>query len=205
MKLYEFPLSPNARKVRSVALELDIPLTQVAVDIFKGEQKTPEYLAKNPNGKVPLLEDEGLFLWESNAIVCYLASKRPERGLLPAEPRARAEVDRWLFWQTAHFGPAVGKIAFERIVKQLQKLGPPDPQVLEAAMPELNRLLGILDRHLATREYVAGPLSIADFALAAFLSLREPAGIDISGFPSLAAWLGRVESRESWKRSAPKQ
>jgi glutathione S-transferase len=99
----------------------------------------------------------------------------------------------------------VGKIAFERIVKQLQKLGPPDPQVLEAAIPEFNKLAGILDRHLAAREYVAGQLSVADFALAAFLSLREPAGLDISGFPSLVAWLGRVESRESWKRSAPPQ
>ena len=76
MKLYLSPASPNCQKVLAVARELDIRLERVNVDIFKGEAKTPAYLAKNPNGRVPLLEDDGLLLWESNAIIAYLASQK---------------------------------------------------------------------------------------------------------------------------------
>src|SRR5688572_130763 len=105
MKLYDFPFSPNCRKVRAVAYELGIELATSRVDILKGEQRAPAFLAKNPNAKVPVLEDGDFILWESTAIMRYLAAKSSS-SLLPTEPRAGAEVDRWLSWGLAHLQPA---------------------------------------------------------------------------------------------------
>jgi glutathione S-transferase len=93
MRLYTFAVSPNCQKVLAVARELDIRLDRVNVDIFRGEAKTPAYLAKNPNGRVPLLEDDGFALSESNASLAYLAGRKASPSLLPVEPRERAEVD----------------------------------------------------------------------------------------------------------------
>jgi glutathione S-transferase len=203
MKLYDLSLSPNSRKVRAVAAELGVEITVVPVDLQKGDNRTPEFLAKNPNAKCPVLEDDGFVLWESNAILCYLAALRPAKGLLPADPRGRADVDRWLFWQTAHLGPAVAKVVYEKVYKPMRGGGDPDPAVIEAGLVEFKRFAAVLDTCLAGREFVAGRLSVADFALAATLSSREAAGLDIAPYPNLRAWLERVESRESWKRSAP--
>src|SRR5262245_38420699 len=123
MRLYDFPFSPNCRKVRAVAYELGVALELVPVDLLKGESRTPAFLAKNPNGRVPVLEDGDLTLWESTAIMRYLASGT---SLVPTARRAAAEMDRWIAWQLAHLGPAMSKVAFERVVKPLRRLGPPD-------------------------------------------------------------------------------
>ncbi len=124
MKLYDFAFSPNCRKVRAVAYEIGVPLEHVPIDLLKGEQRGPDFLARNPNGRVPLLEDGDLRLWESNAIILYLATTRGGAPpLVPAGPRERAEVDRWLSWQSAHLSPAMTKVAFERIVKKLTAQG----------------------------------------------------------------------------------
>lgn len=101
MKLYDFPFSPNSRKVRAVAYELGIALETQRVDLLTGGQRSPEFLARNPNGRVPVLEDGDLILWESTAIIRYLAAGS---ALLPAARRTAAEVDRWTAWQLAHLG-----------------------------------------------------------------------------------------------------
>src|SRR6185295_7548986 len=124
MKLYDFPFSPNCRKVRAVAYELGIAFDTERVDLLTGGQRTPEFLAKNPNGRVPVLQDGDLILWESTAIIRYLAAGSP---LAPTAPRAAAEVDRWIAWQLAHLAPAMSKVAFENIVKRLTRSGEPDP------------------------------------------------------------------------------
>src|ERR1700704_1418789 len=99
VKLYDFPFSPNSRKVRAVAYELGIALETQRVDLLTGGQRSPEFLAKNPNGRVPVLEDGDLILWESTSIIRYLAAGS---SLLPAARRTAAEVDRWIAWQLAH-------------------------------------------------------------------------------------------------------
>lgn len=198
MKLYDFAFSPNCRKVRAVAYELGIALRHEHVDLLAGAQRAPAFLAKNPNGRVPVLEDGDLVLWESTAILRYLAAGSP---LAPAAPRAAAEVDRWIAWQLAHLAPAMSKVAFENIVKRLTRRGEPDPARIAEGTAEFDQLTGILDAALAGREWVAGPLSLADFALGAHYSIAGAAGLSVARHPRVEAWLARLSARDSMKRA----
>ena len=148
MKLYDWPNSYNSKKIRAVAFETDTRLELVPVDMTKGEHKTPQFLAKNPNGKVPVLEDGSFTVWESNAIICYLAAQDSSRRLLPQDPKRRSQVDRWMFWQTAHLSPSIGKISYERLWKARMGQGASDESVVAQAMPEVERYLGVLDSWL---------------------------------------------------------
>ncbi|HSR97330.1 MAG TPA: glutathione S-transferase family protein [Kofleriaceae bacterium] len=200
MKLYDFPFSPNCRKVRAVAYELGIALDHVHVDLLTGGSRTPAYLARNPNGRVPVLEDGDLVLWESTAIIRYLAAGSP---LLPTARRAAAEVDRWISWQLAHLGPAMSKVAFEKIVKRLVPRGAPDEARIAEGTAEFDQMSAILDTALDGREHVAGPLTLADFALAAHYSLAEAAGLQqvLAKHRRVESWLARVSARDSMKRA----
>ncbi len=198
MKLYEFPFSSNCRKVRAVAEELGISLEYVRVDLPSGRSRTPAFLSRNPNGRVPVLEDGDFVLWESTAIIRFLASGS---RLLPAEPRAVAEVDRWISWQLAHLSPVLSRVGFEKIVKRLTGRGDPDPAVVAAGSAEFESLTAILDASLAGREYVAGPLTLADFALAAHYSLAPACGLDVSRHGRVASWLERMFARPSMRRA----
>jgi glutathione S-transferase len=200
MKLYDFAFSPNCRKVRALAYELGIELEYVLVDLVKGAQRTPAFLAINPNGRVPVLVDDDTILWESTAILRYLAGKAGS-ALVPTAPRAQVEVDRWISWQLAHLGPAMSKVAFERIVKKLTGQGTPDEAAIAAGTAEFAKLTAILDDALAGREYLAGALSIADFALASHFSLAPTAGLDLGGYAHVNAWLSRVLARDSMRRA----
>lgn len=200
MKLYDFAFSPNSRKVRAVAYELGIPLDLVHVDLVRGAQRAPAFLAMNPNGRVPVLVDGDFVLWESTAILRYLSAKRGG-ALVPADARAAAEMDRWLSWLLAHLGPAMSKVAFERIVKKLTGQGAPDEAAIAAGSAEFAKLTAILDAALADREHVAGPLSLADFALGSHYSLAATAGLELAPFARVNAWLARVLARDSMKRA----
>jgi glutathione S-transferase len=203
MKLYDFPFSPNCRKVRSVAYELGIELEYVPVNLVKGEQRAAAFLEKNPNGKVPVLEDGDFILWESIAILRYLSAKNGggAAALIPDTARAQADMDRWLSWQAAHLSPAMSKVAFERIVKKLTGGGPPDQAQIDAGTAEFARLSKVLDGELEGREYVAGRLSLADFALAAHYSLAATSGLDVAPYPRVNAWLAMILSRQSMRRA----
>jgi glutathione S-transferase len=198
VKLYDFPFSPNCRKVRAVAYELGIALEFVRVELLSSrESHTPGFLAINPNGRVPVLDDDGFLLWESTAIQRYLAAGT---ALLPTARRTAADVDRWLAWQLAHLGPAMSKVGYERIVKQARRLGPPDAAIVAAGTSEFAACTAVLDRALADREYVAGPLSVADFALASHYSLADACGLEL-GAPAVESWLARMLARDSMKRA----
>jgi glutathione S-transferase len=201
MKLYQFSLSPNCQKVVALAHEVGVPLETAAVDLFKGEARAPELLAKNPNGKLPILEDGAFVLWESNAMLGYIAAKAERTDLAPTTPRERADVDRWLYWQSAHFGPAIGKVAFQRIVKKLGGLGAPDEAIVNQGMEEFTRAAGALEQALGTKEYVCGRLTIADFALATYAALTENCGLDMGPYPKAKAWRDRMSARESLKKT----
>jgi glutathione S-transferase len=200
MKLYDFAFSPNCRKVRALAYELGIPLDFVRIDLPKGEQRAPAFLAINPNGRVPVLVDGDLVLWESTAILRYLAC-RTGGALVPTAPRAQAEVDRWLSWQLAHLGPAMSKVAFERIVKKLTGQGAPDETAIAAGTAEFAKLSAILNDAFAGREYLAGALSIADFALASHFSLAAISGLELAPYAHVNAWLSRMLARDSMRRA----
>jgi glutathione S-transferase len=198
MKIYDFPLSPNCRKVRAVVYELGLTPEFVPVNLFKGEQRNPEIVALNPNAKAPILVDGDFVLWESNAIAGYLASGS---FLLPTAARDRAEVERWCDWQLAHLGPAIGKVAFQRLVKPMTGQGQPDAKVVEEGTAEYARFAGVLDASLGNRECVAGRLSIADFILASVFSIAATVGLEAAPFPKVNAWLGRILARDSMRRA----
>jgi glutathione S-transferase len=200
MKLYDFAFSPNCRKVRAVAYELDISFECVHVDLVKGGHRTPAFLALNANGRVPVLVDDDFVLWESTAILRYFSAKKG-CALLPTTLRGQAEVDRWLAWQLAHLGPAMSKVAFERVVKKLTGQGAPDEASIAAGSAEFAKLTALLDAALEARDYLAGPLSLADFALASHYSLATMCGLDTAPHPRVNAWLARVLGRDSMKRA----
>ncbi|HEY6556136.1 MAG TPA: glutathione S-transferase family protein [Polyangiaceae bacterium] len=202
MKLYDFAFSPNCRKVRAVGYELGVTFEYAPVNLIQGEQRAPAFLARNPNGRVPVLEDGELILWESNAILLYLATKYAGPApLVPSDMRDRADVDRWLAWQLAHLSPAASKVAFERIVKKFTGQGAPDPVQIEAGTVEFAKMSAILDAALGDKEYVAGRLSVADFALAAVYSTASACGLDVTPYKKLGAWLERVLARNSMRRA----
>src|SRR5215510_3316885 len=119
MKLYGFPHSPNTWKVRAVAAHLGLPLELHVVDLTKGEQRAPGYLALNPTGRTPTLIDGDLVLWESTAIMQYLAERKPN-ALWPSDARKRADIMRWQSWQLQHWGSeACGPLIFQRVVKKI--------------------------------------------------------------------------------------
>ncbi len=205
MKLYDFPFSPNSRKVRAVAYELGLELELAPVDLLKGEQRAPAFLAKNPNGRVPVLQDGDFVLWESIAIIRYLATKDGRSpgapSLVPAGAREQADMDRWLAWQLAHLAPATSKVAFERIVKKLTGQGVPDQAAIDLGTEEFGKLTAILDASLGTKEYVTGRLTLADFALASHYSIASSCGLDVTPYTRVNAWLARMLARTSMKRA----
>ena len=199
MKLYNSNFSPNALRVRAVAAELGIPLDIVEVDLRKGENKTASYLAINPNGKVPVLVDGDFVLWESRAIDAYLASLRPEPGLYPDDAKKRAIIDQWSYWQAIHLGPAMQRVAFERVMKSKFGMGEPDENAIASQLKDIDQFLPVLDANLADKECVAGKLSVADFAMASTFVYRVPSGISLEKTPHVSAWIERLEARPAWQ------
>ena len=199
MKLYNANFSPNGLRVRAVASELGIDLEVIEVDLRGGENKKDAYLAINPNAKVPVLVDGDITIWESRAINNYLASLRPEHGLYPDDPKARAIVDQWSYWQAIHLGPAMQTVAFQKFTKQRLGRGEPDQSVVDAEMKNVDQFLGVLEQNMADKEWAAGKLSVADFALASTFMFRKQAAISLDEMPGVSAWITRLEARESWQ------
>lgn len=204
MRLYYHPLSSNSRRVVLTAIHLALPLDLVVVDLLKREHKAADFLRLNPNGKVPLLDDDGFALWESHAIMAYLADKTAEQTLYPRDPQARADVNRWLFWSAYHFTPAVGFISRERISKRMVGgSGGPDPAEIARGEALLTDAARVLDAHLAGRPWIAqGRLTLADLAIAAPLMHTDRAQLPVTAFDNLQAWFARVQALDAWKKSA---
>ncbi|SDN23459.1 glutathione S-transferase family protein [Afipia sp. GAS231] len=203
MRLYYHPLSSNSRRVVLTALHLNVDLELVVVDLLKGEHKAPEYLRQNPNGKVPLLNDDGFMLWESHAIMQYLADGSPGQDLYPLDVKARADVNRWLFWSAYHFTPAVGFITRERVSKKMVGgAGGPDPVEIARGEALLSAAAQVLDDHLARNEWIAqDKLTLADFAIASPLMHTAAAELPVTGYANLQAWFSRIQALDAWKKA----
>ncbi len=204
MKLYGFPASPNTWKVRALASYLKIPLELELVDLTKGGQRSPAYLALNPTGRTPTLVDGDFKLWESNAILQYIAGKTPN-SLWPDDPRLRAEIMRWQCWQLAHWGAeACAPLTFQRLVKKFLNLGPPDEAVTAKAIEAFNKEAKVLDDHLAKHKYlVSDNLTLADFSVAATMMYAKQAEMPVGPYPHLRAWFERVTGMPCWSETAP--
>jgi glutathione S-transferase len=200
MKLHVFPPSPRATKVIALAQHLGLDCEICGVDLFKGEQARPEFAALNPNQRMPVLEDEGVVLWESNAILHYLASKRPASRLWPADAAGQSDVIRWLSWEGAHWTPACSILVFERVLKQASGQGEPDPAEIERGEQGFHRFASVLDGWLRSREWLVGDrLTIADFAVGAPMVMAEAARYPAQPYREMARWYGALASLPAWK------
>jgi glutathione S-transferase len=201
MKFYYNPMSNNCRRALATILfngRTDIEME--VLDFKAGDLKKPEFLAVNPNGKIPALSDGDFSLWESNAIMQYVSS---DSSLWPPD-KSRYDIARWQFWTSAHFGPALGTIAYERLMKPHHGMGDTDEAKVEEAMTNFNGFAAVLDGALEGKDYLVNDsLTLADFSVASELTYAVPAGVDLAPYPNIQRWLGNLDTVEAWSKSAP--
>jgi glutathione S-transferase len=188
LRLYDYLPSQNGYKIRMLLRHLGLAWETVPVAIFRGETRTPEFLAKNPAGAIPVLEPApGQFIAESNAILCYLAEGT---RFLPAERLARAQVMQWLFFEQYYVEPNLGTLRFWTLTGRLQA----NAALVPGKRAGAERALQALERHLARRAFLAADAyTIADIAVFAYTHLGEDAGFDFAQYPALRAWIARVK------------
>ena len=203
IELFVFPPSPRAFKVMAVANHLGLETTIRLVDLTRGGHKQPDYAALNPNMRMPTLRDGDFVLWESNAIMQYLAGRKPESGLMPTDERARLDVTRWQFWDLAHWDPACAIFAFEYVAKPLLlKINEPDMAAIAKGTELFNRAAKVLDGHLEGRTFVTGDsLTLADFSLGAVLNLAERAHFPIEPYGHIRRWFATLAALPAWQKT----
>jgi GSH-dependent disulfide-bond oxidoreductase len=188
--------TPNGHKVSIALEELDLPYEVHALDLSAGQQKEPWFRAINPNGRIPAIVDRSngdFAVFESGAILLYLAQKTGR--LLPADAKGRSETVQWLMFQMGGLGPMMGQAnVFARYFPE--KI----PAAIDRYLRESRRLLEVLDRRLASREWLAGDYSIADIANFAWARIHEWPGVDVSGLDHLYSWMERIAARPAVQR-----
>ncbi len=203
LKLHVFPLSPRAFKVTWAATHLGVEFEPVLVDFSKGAHRTPEFAGLNPNMRMPVLEENEFTLWESNAIVQYLASRQPGAGLLPEEPKARASIAKWQFWDSSHWDPACAIFAFENYVKKLFGRGEPASSEIARGNELIARNAPVLEAQLQKHRYVAGDmLTAADISLGAMFWIAEHAQFPLEEYRGIQRWAADLKSLPSWQKAA---
>lgn len=193
--LYSMQRSGNSYKVRLALARLGVPYKLVEVDILQGESRTPEFLAKNPSGQVPLLEvAPERYLAESNAILWYVAIGSV---LAPEDRIARAEALQWMFFEQHSLEPNIGAAYFWiALIKGGREL---QSHAIDDWMENGYRALGVMEKHLGRYPYFVGPhFTIADIALYAYTHVAEQCDFDLSRFPAIRAWLERIQSEPGY-------
>ena len=188
--LYTWP-TPNGFKVSVALEEMALPYTVKPIDIDTGEQKQPAYLSINPNGRVPAIVDrhnDDFAVFESGAILVYLAEK--SRKLLPTDIKGRSQVLQWLMFQMGGLGPMQGQAV--TFLKYFPERVQP---AIDRYQQETLRLYGVLDRHLAANEFLAGEFSIAHIANWCWVRIYPNAEIEISNFPNVSRWNDQIQAR----------
>ncbi len=193
MKLYDDPRSGNGYKVRLLLALLGRPCEYHPVDILKGETRTGEFLEKNPNGRIPVLElDDGSCLPESNAILYFLAQGS---DYWPTDRLERAQVMQWLFFEQYSHEPNIATPRFWLAIRGLERT-PFNLELLAQKQAAGNAALDVMDRHLAARNFFVGErYSIADIALYAYTHEAHEGGFDLARYPDVSAWLARVSAQ----------
>lgn len=201
MKIHADPITINCRKVLAGLDLMKAPHELVHVDYFKGEQKGDAYLAINPNASIPAMVDGDLVLWESNAILQYAADKVGNDAVYPRDLAQRADINRWMFWESASWFPACYVYLVENCVKPLLG-GAPDAQVLAANEAQFHKLAGILNERLKGRDWVMGrQLTLADIALAAPMHLHGWQQLPLHAHPEIKRWIDALERVPSWDKT----
>ena len=199
LTLYYFP-TLNGHKVTIALEEMDLAYEVVVIDILANDQASAEFLAINPNGRIPALVDDAVTVFESAAILQYLGRRTGK--FYPADEPTRARIDSWLFWQMAGLGPMSGQVNyFTRAAQKADR----DPREIEFALSryrrETERLFGVLERGLEGREYLAGAYSIADMCCWTWIDKYPDNGGGLDAFPRVRAWHGRIAARPAVERA----
>lgn len=206
MKFYSFPPSPNVRKVNAVIAHLGIAdIEHRIVNLPKGEHRLPEFLAINPMGKLPALSDDsGLLLWESNAICQFLCERQGDTPLYPREPRVRADIARWLFWEASTWSPVTEILTHENVRKPMLGVGEPDAARVRQAEERFQPLAALLDQQLASRRFLVGnTVTLADFVVGGAATYLERGRFPIADCAHLRAWWQRLHEIPAWKNTIP--
>lgn len=202
LTLYTTSLSANGRKPLAVGKQLGLPLEVRQVNVYRGEGQDPKYRELNPWGKVPTLVDEELVLWESNAILVYLCERGGDSALWPSSPAQRAEVLRWMFWESSHFQPVLNRVLAPRVGQLLFAPADAPPVAVAWDDAELTALLAGLDAALRERAYLCGAQpTIADFSVAGMTTYFAACGFPRERFAAIARWLDRMAALPSWSAS----
>lgn len=202
MKLYADPITVNCRKVMAGLDLIGAPYERVHVDYFKGEQKSPAYLAINPNASLPALVDDDLVLWESNAILQYAADKAGNSRVYSLDIKKRADINRWMIWEASQWFPSAYVYLVEHCVKPLFDQQP-DAQVLAVQDVQFHKLAGILDARLATSKWLCGAEpTIADIAVAAPIHLHQHQKLPLGPHKNLSRWMTEgIEQLPCWEKT----
>jgi glutathione S-transferase len=199
MKIYADPITVNCRKVLAGLKLLGVDYERVHVDYFQGEQKGPAFTAINPNAALPAMVDGDFTLWESNAILQYAADKYHKTEYYPTDLQTRADINRWLLWESSSWFPSCYIYLVENCVKPL--LGDqPDATVLAAQDDNFHKLAGILNTRLGSSDWLCGSgPTIADIVVAAPMHLHTVQGLPLDRHPNLVRWMTQnVERLPCW-------
>jgi len=190
LRLYDYLESGNGYKVRLLLTQLDLEFERIELDIMKGETRTPEFLRRNPNGRIPCLElENGTHLWESNAIQFYLAEGTP---FLPSDRLQRAQVLQWMFFEQYSHEPYIAVVRFWHHAGTVEA----NRDQLEAKVARGYAALDVMETHLRGRTFfVAERYTIADIALYAYTHVAHEGGFELGRYPEVCAWLARVAAQ----------
>ncbi len=201
LKIYATPLSANGRKVLAVSRQLGLDAEIHDVNVYAGEGRTPQYLAINPAGKIPALVDGGFVLYESNAILVYLAEAHGACRLWSGAAQGRGRIAQWLFWESAHWQPAM--VAFlapsvgHRLFPDRVEKPRPAPDWSSAM---IRPAMQTLEQALLANAFLAGAEpTLADFSVAGMMTYFSAANFPEQAFPEIAAWYARMQALEGWR------
>lgn len=202
MKLYGHPGSTCTRKVLTTLAEKGREAEFVLIDLSKGQQKSPDYLAKHPFGVVPFLEDDGFTMYESRAIIRYLDAKLPGPKLTPGDHASLGRMEQWISVEQSYFTPHCMAIVSELLLKPMRG-GTPDMDKVNKGRSESAKVLDVVDRALMSQAYLAGDtFSLADISWLPYLQYLSvtPHGSLITERPFVKSWWQRISTRPSWKK-----
>jgi glutathione S-transferase len=201
LKIYATPLSANGRKVLAVCRYLELKPEIYDINVYRGEGRTPKYLAINPSGKIPTLVDGEFVLSESNAILLYLAEARGANRLWSSESQQRGRIAQWLFWESAHWQPTLIAFLAELVGHRLlPERIPSPPHAPDWSSALVQPVLNTLEAGLSANAFLAGSEeTVADFAVAGMTTYFRAAAFPFQRFPRIAAWTARIESFDSWR------
>ena len=202
LQLFHHPASSCSRRVAITARLLELPIEDHFIEL--ADMRTRAQLAPlNPNRKIPVLVDGDFVLWESHAIMTYLCSKVPGQTLYPTEAKARANVDRWLYWISSHLAPPVGTLNFERMIKKIVGAGAPDAEIVARNEVQFRIGAAILEAQLAQRPWVCGAtMTLADISLGAQLMHAPSTQLPVAEYPNVARLAAAIQALPAWAETA---